>query len=117
MRMIIISIKFNYYICSHLNRLNITLRKELTMSNKAENEWQPLAKHGQWLIEYRSSSRIIRVHLDDTILYLKSEAYQLLWGTITEGLDVLERVEDDQARLMNQKHALQSQVGWPQTRH
>lgn len=88
------------------------------MNNKTENEWQPLAQHEQWLVEYRPDSRIVRVHLGDEIIYLEREAYQLLWGVLTEGLDELERVEDDSARIVGLKPAIQSQqLVWPQTRH
>tara|TARA_R110001606_G_scaffold363430_3_gene517605 strand:- start:65266 stop:65529 length:264 start_codon:yes stop_codon:yes gene_type:complete len=87
------------------------------MSNKIENEWLPLAAHEQWLVEYRPDSRIVRVHLGETLMYLEREAYQLLWGMVTNGLDELERVEDNSARMTGLKHAAQSQVAWPQTRH
>jgi len=87
------------------------------MSNKTEHEWQLLAQHEQWLVEYRPDSRIVRVHLGETVMYLEREAYQLLWGMVTEGLDELERVEDDSARMVGQKHPAQPQVAWSQTRH
>jgi len=87
------------------------------MSNKTENEWQLLAQHEQWLVEYRPDSRIVRVKLGESIIYLEREAYQLLWGVITEGLDELERVEDNSARLAGQNIAIQPQVLQPQTRH
>lgn len=87
------------------------------MSNKIKNEWQPLARHEQWLIEYRPDSRIVRVQLGGTTIYLEREAYQLLWGTITEGLDELERVEDDSADISGIKNAIQSETAWSQTRH
>ncbi|HDY85060.1 hypothetical protein LCGC14_0570670 [marine sediment metagenome] len=87
------------------------------MSNKTENEWLPLAQHEQWLVEYRPDSRIVRVHLGENVMYLEREAYQLLWGMVTEGLDELERVEDDSARLVGLKHPVKPQVAWPQTRH
>lgn len=87
------------------------------MSNKIKNEWRPLARHEQWLIEYRPDSRIVRVQLGDTTIYLEREAYQLLWGTITEGLDELERVEDDSADISGIKNAIQSETAWSQTRH
>lgn len=87
------------------------------MSNKTENEWQLLAQHEQWLVEYRPDSRIVRVKLGESIIYLEREAYQLLWGVITEGLDELERVEDNSARLAGQNISIQPQVLQPQTRH
>lgn len=87
------------------------------MSNKTENEWLPLAQHEQWLVEYRPDSRIVRVHLGNEVMYLERESYQLLWGVLTEGLDELERVEDDSARMVGLKNTIQPQVTWSQTRH
>lgn len=87
------------------------------MGNNVKNKWQPLAQHEQWLIEYRSDSRIVRIQLGDAVMYLEREAYQLLWGTITEGLDELERVEEASARMVGLKHAIQPAVTWSQTQH
>jgi hypothetical protein len=87
------------------------------MTNKTEDEWQPIAQHEQWLVEYRPDSRIVRVKLGDSIMYLERKAYQLLWGVLTEGLDELERVEDDSARLVGLNLAIEPQASWPQTRH
>jgi hypothetical protein len=87
------------------------------MSNKTKDEWQLLAQHEQWVVEYRSDSRIVRLNLAGTIMYLEREAYQLLWGALTEGLDELERVEDSSARLAGLNIATQHKVSQPQTRH
>tara|TARA_R110000772_G_scaffold45893_1_gene104966 strand:+ start:287 stop:550 length:264 start_codon:yes stop_codon:yes gene_type:complete len=87
------------------------------MSNKTDIEWRPLAQHEQWSVEYRPDSRIVRMHLGDTTMYLEREAYQLLWGMVTEGLDELERVEDNASRIVGHKHTVQPQITWPQTRH
>lgn len=83
--------------------------------NKRNTQWQPLAQHGPWQVEYCREADRVRLQLGETTLQLEREAYQLLWGTLTEGLDALERVED--ATGAGCLHGLQSQIVWPQTRH
>lgn len=60
---------------------------------ESTNEWLPLAQHERWIVEYRPDSRMVRLCMDEVTLYLEREAYQLLWGLVTLGLDKLERVE------------------------
>ena len=60
---------------------------------------------------------MVRLSIDDKVLYLERDAYQLLWGMITLGLDELELMEtraDHQKKL-----AIGADVpfAWPQTRH
>lgn len=73
--------------------------KEARMTKKIESKWQLLARHEKWLVEYKYDSQIIRMSLGDKVMYLERKAYQLLWGVITQGLDELERVEDESARI------------------
>lgn len=87
------------------------------MSKKDKQAWLPLAQHGGWTVEYRPDSRIVRLQMDGTVMHLEREAYQLLWGTLTEGLDELERVEDESRRLVNWGRTPDACVEWPQTRH
>jgi hypothetical protein len=76
------------------------------MSTKVENEWRLLANFEQWLVEYRPDSRVIRLKINDKIMYLEREAYQLLWGMMTQGLDELEREEDKAARLLGREPSM-----------
>ena len=87
------------------------------MTTKLESEWQLLAQHEQWLVEYKYDSQIIRMSLNYKVMYLEREAYQMLWGVITQGLDELERVEDESARIRGLSHAAAPQTIWSQTRH
>ncbi len=73
------------------------------MSTKTESEWMLLAKHEQWRVEHRPNSRMIRLRLNDHIMYLERDAYQLLWGVLSQGLDELERVEDESARQLGRQ--------------
>lgn len=91
--------------------------EEPMRTNKIESEWQILAQHEQWVVEYKNDSQIIRMSLDDKVIHLEREAYQLLWGVITQGLDELERVEDESARIRGLSHAAAPQAIWSQTRH
>jgi recombinational DNA repair protein RecR len=87
------------------------------MTKKVESEWQLLAQHEKWVVEYRDDSQIIRMSLNSKVMHLEREAYQLLWGVITQGLDELERVEDESARIRELSHANVSEAVWSQTRH
>ena len=87
------------------------------MSNKMDNRWQPLAKHEQWLVEYRADSNIVRVSLGDTTMHLKRDEYQMLWGVITQGLDELERVEDAPSGLIEPNFSTDPQATALKTRH
>lgn len=91
--------------------------KEPRMTKKIESKWQLLARHEKWLVEYKYDSQIIRMSLGDKVMYLEREAYQLLWGVITQGLDELERVEDESARIRGLSHTSAPEAIWSQTRH
>lgn len=76
--------------------------------------WLPLARHEDWLVEYRPDTRIVRLRMEDGMsIHLDREAYQFLWGTLTLGLDELERLEDETGGM----RAAPPHAGWPQTRH
>ena len=87
------------------------------MNKEKTFEWWLLAQHERWVVEYRPDSRIVRLRMDEITLYLEREAYQLLWGMLTLGLDELERVEDESARIAGLAHGTEPRVAWPQTRH
>jgi len=80
------------------------------MNTKIENNWQLLAQHEQWIIDYQPHSRMVRMRLDDMVMYVERESYELLWGVITQGLDELERQEDP--NLSVRGSAEQSQSAW-----
>lgn len=87
------------------------------MNKEKTQEWMPLAQHERWVVDYRPDSRIVRLRMDDTTLYLEREAYQMLWGVVTLGLDELERVEGESSRMAGLARGAEPQVVWPQTRH
>lgn len=87
------------------------------MDKEKTQEWMPLAQHERWVVEYRPDSRIVRLRMDDTTMYLEREAYQMLWGMVTLGLDELERVEDESSRMAGMARGAEPRVAWPQTRH
>lgn len=87
------------------------------MNKEKTQEWMPLAQYERWVVDYRPDSRIVRLRMDDTTLYLEREAYQMLWGVVTLGLDELERVEDESGRMAGLARGAEPCVAWPQTRH
>lgn len=87
------------------------------MNKEKTQEWMPLAQYERWVVDYRPDSRIVRLRMDDTTLYLEREAYQMLWGVVTLGLDELERVEDESGRMAGLARGAELCVAWPQTRH
>ena len=87
------------------------------MSGKMGNRWKPLAEHEQWLVEYGTDSNIVRVNLGNTTMHLKRDEYQILWGVLTQGLDELERLEDDPSRLMEPNLSTDLQATRLKTRH
>lgn len=87
------------------------------MREKMGNRWKPLAEHEQWLIEYEADSNIVRVSLGNTTMHLKSDEYQMLWGVLTQGLDELERLEDDPSHLMEPNSSTDLQATRLKTRH
>lgn len=87
------------------------------MNKEKTQEWMPLAQCERWVVEYRPDSRIVRLRMDDTTLYLEREAYQMLWGVVTLGLDELERMEDESSRMSGLARGAEPCVAWPQTRH
>ena len=87
------------------------------MSEKTGNRLKPLAEHEQWLIEYEADSNIVRVSLGNTTMHLKSDEYQMLWGVLTQGLDELERLEDDPSHLMEPNSSTDLQATRLKTRH
>lgn len=87
------------------------------MKEEKTFEWRLLAQHERWVVEYRPDSRIVRLRMDEVTMYLEREAYQLLWGMVTLGLDEMERVEDESARMAGLACGVEPRVVWPQTRH
>ena len=87
------------------------------MSEKTGNRLKPLAEHEQWLIEYEADSNIVRVSLGNTTMHLKCDEYQMLWGVLTQGLDELERLEDDPSHLMDPNSSTDLQATRLKTRH
>lgn len=87
------------------------------MSEKTGNRLKPLAEHEQWLIEYEADSNIVRVSLGNTTMHLKCDEYQMLWGVLTQGLDELERLEDDPSHLMEPNSSTDLQATRLKTRH
>lgn len=87
------------------------------MSNETAHEWLPLAQHEHWVVEYRPDSRIVRLRMEGVTMYFEREAYQLLWGMLSTGLDELERVEDESGRRAGMERGVEPRVVWPQTRH
>ena len=87
------------------------------MSEKTGNRWKPLAEHEQWLIEYEADSNIVRVSLGNTTMHLKYDEYHMLWGVLTQGLDELERLEDDPSHSMEPNSSTDLQATRLKTRH
>jgi len=87
------------------------------MNKEKTQEWMPLAQHERWVVEYRPDSRIVRLRMDGTTMYLEREAYQMLWGVVTLGLDELERVEDEAGRMSGLSRGAAPCVAWSQTQH
>ena len=87
------------------------------MSEKTGNRLKPLAEHEQWLIEYEADSNIVRVSLGNTTMHLKCDEYQMLWGVLTQGLDELERLEDDPSHLMEPNSSTDLQATRLKTSH
>lgn len=87
------------------------------MDKDKTQEWMPLAQHERWVVDYRPDSRIVRLRMDDTTMYLDREAYQMLWGVVTLGLDELERVEDESSRMSGLARGAEPRIAWSQTRH
>lgn len=81
-------------------------------------EWLPLSQHERWSVEYCLDQRMVRLRLGGQIMQVDRDAFQLLWATLTEGLDAMELAEDEANRitgLMQDSIALHG--NWPETRH
>lgn len=87
------------------------------MNQDKTQQWLPLAQHGAWKVERSQDTGMLRLHMGNQVFHLAREAYQVLWGTLTEGLDALEQAEDASRLHAGWSQEFALRIDGPQTRH